>query len=190
MSLASSGNLSILTTAGSGRNISQEVDRNSTAPKQLSGLSSHAFTTSLPISMSNFYNFTQPYVNYGSVSYIIDNASQIDAYRSINMYTKNAALWNIVVYGYLYCLGTTPLGNLWYSIDNNDWIKFLELTTTGSIEINNTINVYNSDSLNVRINIYDNASYISGNINIISVTEPYTSRVPYIGSTNIWTIGL
>jgi hypothetical protein len=188
MTLLASGSLSLLGTAGINRNISQEVDRNSVSPKQFTTVSSHAIPSYLPVSMSNYYSYTQPYINFGTVSYDVNNASQIDANRSVDMYGKSAQ-WTIVVYGYLYCLGTSPVGNLWYRRSGGAWVKFLELLTTGSNYIYYSIDMYYSETLDVRINIYNNAS-LQGIINLVSVSEPSTTRVPYVGTTNTWTVSL
>jgi hypothetical protein len=187
MTLLSSGNLSLLTTAGTNRNISQEVDRNSTAPKNFNTIVSNGLGTSLPVSFSDFYSFTQPYIDMGTITYDSNTPTLVDVHRPVNVINRDSSQWTVVLYGYLYCLGSDFLGQLSYSKDGgSNWTVFLSLSSTGSATINQNVGLAYSDTLQIRMYLDLGTSYLQGQITLSSVNETSGSRVPYIGTTNSW----
>jgi hypothetical protein len=188
MSLAASGNLSILTTSGSNRNISLEVDRDSTAPKSLSTLNNHAYSSPLyPVSMSDFYSHTQPYVNFGSITYPVSTPKDIDSNRPLNSVNKNAQNWEVNIHGYIYSEDSSCSSKLYYNSNGNGWVEFLSQTGIGTTDYNGILPFYYSDTLTFRIYVHvTGIGYSVGIIEITSVTENGSTRKPYYASPYYW----
>jgi hypothetical protein len=189
MTLLASGDLSILSTAGTNRSISQEVDRNVTAPKTLNGLRGNGLTTALPVQMSDFYSHTQPYIDYGSITYTVNSSTHVDAYRPVNLVNKLGLQWTVILYGYVFSLDSTSTTDLYYRIAGGSWINFLSLPSGGGTDnIYKTITMTSSNTLDVRINVNnENANAARGIINIYSVEDNGSTRIPYIGTLSLWT---